>query len=94
MSKTAVNTFFLILPLFSVNYTTMSSVTQVRNIGVIIDSSLSNLHQNPFTLALKCPKQIFVPLFHLHSLPPPYLFFSFLCYRIHPHLQSSLLVML
>lgn len=94
ISKTAVNSFFLILPLFSVNYTTMSSITQVRNIGVILDSSLSNLHQNPFTLALKCLKQIFVPPFHLHSLPQPYLSFSFLCCRIHPHLQISLLVML
>lgn len=35
----------------------MSSITQARNLGVILDFSLSDPHQNPhLTLALKCLK--------------------------------------
>ena len=35
----------------------MSSVAQDRNLGVILEFSISNPHHNQFTLALKCLKK-------------------------------------
>ena len=46
-------TFFFL----SVTNTTMSSVAQDRNLGVIPEFSISNPHHSQFTLALKCLKK-------------------------------------
>lgn len=73
----------------------MSSVTQLRHLGVILDSSLSDPHRNLFSLALKCLKQVLTtlhPNYH-HSIQSAFIFHPGHCASLLSGLTTAILLL-